>query len=332
MAQAYNNLGMLNSFNVDSTYRAARHTAMDASIAPREDDYKMFSNRILEAYFHDASIIRGLAKVIDSTSVAEGKFQHELVELNDVGDAMVAMQAGEDHTQVTADTTVAKIPEIFKTAEMSDREWAMTIAGMNRQNIVPAMIYPKIAEAETVISFRGVTELGINGLISSATTDAGSPTGVWDVDTASDGRLTNFIKDTKAIKNKIIALTKDPLQKINAVMTLPIFELAEDTVYEESPEFSNLDWFRTKILRGGDIYVSNLIQANVSVDSNTIVMIPDVPENKFPFTIVTGGFDASVKSPGHFRTSLGIRQLFTINIPKTLGKLVHWMDDIDCET
>lgn len=312
--------------------KAVDAAGKDASVAPSINDFRQFSESAVLGFMRHPSIIRLVSPRVDTTSFANGQFSYESIVLNDIQPAKIAMEMPKGNTDVTGTPARVALPEIGQTAMMSDRKWAQTIAGQNRMDSLRAMFLDTISEAETVIGFQGVPGLGISGLVSSTTTDASSPTGVWDVDTGSDGRLTNFIKDVKIMKNLVLDYTKNVLTPIDVAMTMPIFQLIQDTVYEETPLYSNLDWLRS-VLNGGNVYVSNLIQASVTVNANTFVMIPRVPAGNVGHELIYSGLDMEVHPTGNaFETGLAMREIFSINLLGKAAKQVVWMDAIDCVT
>lgn len=334
MAQAQTSIyPFLRSFEAaPGVIRGRDSVGGDASVAPREDDFRQFAASTVEGFMRKLSIIRLVSPRVDTTSFTDGKFSYETIVLNDIQPAKIAMEAGEAHTDVTGAPARTVLPELFQTQALSDRQWAQTLAGQDRRATLAQMFRDTIAEAETVLGFQGAPNLGINGLVSSLTTDDGNPAGVWDTDSGSDGRLTHFMTDFKSMKNTVLNYCNTESVVMDAVCTMPIYQLLSDTKFEETPMFSNLDWLKAN-LNGGNVYVSNLIQANVTVNSNTFVLIPRTGVGKCGHELIYSGFDATIYSNGKpWQTGFGLREIFSINLLGSAAKQITWMDAIDTVT
>lgn len=296
----------------------------DASVAPQKGDFTQYSQVLIEAFFTEAPLIRRLAQFIEPVEF-DGKYLHESVKLNDMGDAAVAMQAGIDDDGITGSLASVKIPTIYKTATLHDDDWAQMFASRNRRPLIESGILRKIGEQENIIGFRGNSTLGLDGLVGSGTTDYGSPSDHWDHDDGSNGKLNHAIADIAGMKDAIDAVILSEETPLDLVLSRHPYNLLENITLTQSPQVNNLQLARS-LLRGGNIYCSNWLGASESTTAGFALMIPRLPRNKANWQLLSSGFDVRDFKSGMWYTQIGARERFSIKILDATS--IQWIDAI----
>jgi hypothetical protein len=309
----------------------------DSSAAPLESEYVQYFSDMFKNYHNWPLTIRRIAPFV-APAAFDGRVDHYTPLLGEAGRPGFAMFPGERQNTVEATVASVKMPQIHDAIEMVDDLWAQTIGGKNRESVSLAGMLEKFKQEEEIIGYQGDDKTSLDGLVSTATHDMGTPSAAYGIDSGGDGKLENFIAAVTDAKNYLEALV--PGYPIDTVMTGPLYNLAKDTEPVNSQYKSNLELIRNILtFQDGDpmpiALKTNRLQepkAEVTSTANTILYIPRIPKNAGPaWHLISSGFGMQ-KRPAQkdFSTRIAIREKFSVKILK--GTLIAWQDGISTAT
>ncbi|MHA1382347.1 MAG: hypothetical protein ACTSR3_01175 [Candidatus Helarchaeota archaeon] len=300
----------------------------DAEPAPSILDWKAYYMDILvPLYHHQPLVARKVAPVRGITF--DGKRVAEIGVDYDIDDPAVAMEPLEKDTAISGDVESIKLPQMALTCLLPDDLKATPFMLRDRLNRWTTKAIQKIAQWEDIIAFRGVSSLGIQGLVGSNSKDLGNPTGPWGADTGSNGVLDNAKADlTKHIDYYTnLGMGDRPLM---IVLTTYLYNLLRSTeiVYTSK---TNLDLWYSMLPEGSKIYYTNNLQANVSASSNTMLsMVQLAGEEEGAYMLFASGIEQKVKQEGLWSWRYGLREKFSVNVVD--DDYVCYMDGISNAT
>lgn len=299
----------------------------DSTVTPFESDWKQLYKEVMESYIHQPLIGRKLTAAGAGTYVPltfDGRKVWEATLLNDVDDSAYDFTPGTKDTNIDGTPVTANLPQIYQTCLLTKDDLNMMFAGQNRLPIIMNQILAKMAEKEDQIFFRGDSTKGVKGLVSSDAHDLGNPTAAWGVDSGSNGILTNMKLDHKKATDYFTSkgLGDKP---IDWCVTSYIWGLLEST-FKVYGEGTAMDYFK-KTLRGGNIYVSDNIQASVSTTSNTSVWVVRDPR---AYALLSSEIEQEQKQEALWSWRYGAREKFSIKVLN--DDFVCWMDGISNAT
>lgn len=293
--------------------------------SPLDIDFKKFSPRIVQLFNHQPRPGRMLAPRVEPLEF-DGTVEVETVTMNRIGRPGYAMEPENMNRNVTGQSVTVKTPQIFYSINMSNDRWRRTFAGKERIPIILNQMLEEIKNEEDLITWRGDANTGTNGLISAANgTDMGAPAGFFGADAGGDGILENLQAAIDEGINAYLAAGL-PQGPIDVVWTSPIQVLATAAVIPYQPGVTNYDIVKKK-LNGGNIYVTNNLQANVSATANTLAMIMRTGEGDAAWEILSSGLQQKTKEVSLWNTELGLREKFTVKTFRT--EFIQWMDGIN---
>ena len=291
----------------------------DSTKNPFPTDWKTYINTVLvKTYFDQPNIARMMADNILPLQY-DGKTEAEVPSLNDIDEAVVGMQPGVNDVEEDGGLINVKTPQIYITAKKTDDEWKQLFAGRNRKGLLMERMGTKIKSREDLYTFRGKTGL-TSGIISDAT-DLGDPTGVWGA--ATNGKLTNALADVRGVIDTLDAAGVPNTFPVDIALTTYAHTLLESTDLDYK-DYNNLEMVK-KLLRGGNVYSSNNIQASVTAASNTMFVSVRAPKSEPGWMLYASGFDYD-RQDVLWGYRVGIRQKVAYKIYN--ASLVYKMDGI----
>lgn len=296
----------------------------------REDWQQIVRNVIVRSFRDQPKIIRRLASINGNilASPLDGTTLMRIGQINDIDGVGHAMRPYETHTGLSMGEITHIIPQIFQTATLSLDDWAQTAAGADRWALLNAEIVRNIQKQEDIDAFRGVTELGTTGLIdtSGSDSDLDNPTGAWGIDTGSNGILNNMRTDVQEAIDEFTVNGLGDLP-IDVVMTSYIYTLIKTNPFIHRAG-DNLTWLKS-VINGGEIFVTNNLQASVSSTANSILFLARAPASMQNWTIITSDIETRMKE-GLWDKTYGLREKFTLKVLN--DDYVRWMDGISNAT
>lgn len=295
----------------------------DDATSPFLADFRKFSNRIVQIFHDQPLVARKLAPMVEPLDF-DGMTEHETALLKDIDRPDYAMDPQDKHTNIEGDSVIVKTPQIFQSASLLNDRWKAVFAGKERMPILVSRMIGKIKNEEDFIAFQGSTKENVKGLVSNLTTDLGAVSGAWGADSGGDGILENAQAD---IEKAIDGFVADGLgaYPVDVVMTSYIYNLLKNKIVPYDPKTNNLTIVEGK-LNGGQILVSNNIQASVLKTANTFVAIARTSESEAAWQLLSSGLDQSMDREGLWKTAIGIREKFSIKVLDK--KFIRWMDGI----
>jgi len=295
----------------------------DDAASPFLSDFRQFSTRIVQLFHDQPLIARRLAPMIEPLQF-DGMTEHETALLKDIDRPEYAMDPKDSHANIEGDSVIVKTPQIFQSASLLNDRWKAVFAGKARMPILVSRMIGKIKNEEDYITFQGSAKEKVLGLISTATTDLGDPGGNWKTDAGGDGILEIAQTD---VEKAIDGFVSDGLgaYPIDIVMTSWIYNKFKNTVVPYDPKTNNLTILQGK-LNGGEVMVSNNIQAGVLKSANTFVAIARTSEAEAAWQLLSSGLEQTTEKEGLWKTALGIREKFSVKVLDK--KFIRWMDGI----
>lgn len=298
---------------------------LDASGAPVVLDWKhFFMKYIVPTYHHYPTVAR---KVCDPQPITfDGKTKGTIPVGYDIDDPNYLMYPAHKDTKVQADTVDVPLPQFSLTTLLTDDEMALPIAQRQRLIMWAQKATKKIAQWEDIVAFRGSTAMGVKGFISTDSYDLGSPTGLWGVDTGTNGVLDNAWDDLNLV---IDYFSNAGLQEIpiHIVLTSYAYNLlrAKFILYTNK---TNLDLWMTILPKGSTIRQSNNIQASVTKDANSMCALLDLQgENLGGYQLFSSGIQQKVHQTDLWEHRYGLREKFSVKVVD--DAYICWMDGID---
>lgn len=299
----------------------------DSTITPHESDWKQLYKEVMDAYIHQPLLARkltlkGCGKYIPLTF--DGRRIWETTLKNDVDEPGYDFTPGSKDTNFNGTLVNAMLPQIYESCTLSLDDLNMLFAGQARLPLIMEGVIAKIAEKEDKIFFRGDSTKGVNGLVSADAHDLGAVTGAWGVDTGSNGILNNMKAD---IKKALDYFTVNGLgdKPVDMCVTSYIWGLLDSTI-KVYGDGTAKDYF-TKMLRGGEIMVSDNIQASVTTTANTAVWIVRDPR---AYALLSSEIQQEQDKKGLWEWQYGAREKFSVKVLN--NKFVCWMDGISNAT
>ncbi len=305
--------------------------ARDATATPQLTDWRVYSNRIVQLFHDQPKAIRKLATLIDSQPL-DGKTVYEMPTADDIDRPDYAMEPKIDNTGLSGDTITARMPQIYQSVALTKDKWKQAFAGRPRLPRVMAQLIRKTKIEEDIIGFQGSTKENTAGLIDadSSDTDLGAPAGIWDVDTGSNGILTNAHKDIDKAIDAFVANGLGDLP-VDIVMTSYIFNILKNHPMPNR-NTTNLKLVLDK-LNGGIIIPTNNLQAPklaVTANSNSFLAIARGSGEEAGWMIISSGIEQEEWRPGPWHIGYAIREKFRV---KQLDPdYIRWMNVIDTTT
>jgi len=304
--------------------------ANSSGVVFREDWQQIIRNVIVRSFRDQPKIVRRLATLNGNMlqSNLDGTTLMRIGQINDIDTPGHGMRPYENHTGLSLTEITHILPQIFQTASLPLDDWAQSAAGQDRWTMLNAEIVRNIQKQEDIDAFRGVTKLGTLGFIDTAASDSdlGAPTGAWGVDTGNNGILNNFRADVAAALDEftINSLGDKP---IDVVMTSYIYNLIKTNPFLHRSG-DNLTWLKS-VLNGGEIFVTNNLQASVSTTANSILFLARAPGTMQNWALIASGLESRMKE-GLWDRTYGLREKFTIKVFNS--DYVRWMDAISNAT
>lgn len=299
-----------------------------ANTHPLITDFRIFGDKLVKTFHDQPLIIRQLAPYVTPIDF-DGRPQLENSTWDDLDDAEIAMMAGESDTELLGETVITKLPQIYKSAFDTIDNWKRSFANKERLPIILTRIREKIKIKEDIFAFQGESSLGINGIVNASVAhDLGNPTGIWDVDTGSNGILNNAQDDIAKIPDYFsgIGLVSQP---IDVVLSTYAFNLLANTPLPNRA--GNNTMLALEKLRGGRIIVSNNIQASVTADANTMVGFIRLSGADAKWGLASSGIQQEVYRTGLYTWRYGLREKFGLEFLDASQAIV-FMDAIDTQT
>jgi hypothetical protein len=293
----------------------------DVSDNPLISDFRKFGNRLIQTFHDQPLVARALAPVVDPLEY-DGRGEFETPTWEDIDDADYAMVPGETNTELVGDSVITKTPQIYKSARRTKDQWAKMFANKARLPIILTRLRQKVKIKEDYITFRGDSEIGVNGLKDGGT-DLGNPSGLWGVDTGSNGILDNAQADIDAI----IDFFDDNGfggRPIDLVMTNKLYNLLKNHVMPNRNS-TNLTIALEK-LDGGVIMKSNNIYAHTATD-HIIFGLVRLPPDESGWSLLSSEVEQEVYRAGLYDWIYGVREKFSIQIVDPLT--ITWKDAVN---
>lgn len=305
----------------------------DASQAPAIQDWKAFySDFLVPTYHHQPLVCRQIATV--KPTPFDGKNHAEAYTDDDIDDPLYAMEDKQNDTALAGDSVPIKLPRLNLSTLLTDDDMKRPFAQRDRLKRWVVKATRKFAQWEDIVAFRGDTGLGITGFISADSYDLGSPTGVWDVDTSSDGVLENAAADFQKAIDYFMAngLGERP---ITAVVTSYIMSLLRKTKRIYSKE-NNVEYLLSIMPPGSRIMYSNNIQASVTANANSacffvqLMSDGDGLSEEGAYELYGSGIEQSVHHVDNWKWRYALREKWSVKVLN--NAYVCWMDAIDTVT
>lgn len=302
----------------------------DATGTPTILDWKSFyMQKIIPTYHHQPVIS---TKLIKPTRIYfDGKTIAEIPTFNDIEDPAIGMSPKHKDTEVEGQVVTVPLPQISLTTLLSDDELALPFAQRTRLNRWTVQAVKKFAEFEDKLAFQGHAATGLVGLIGADSHDLGAPTGVWDVDTGSNGILNNAWDDMITAKNYF---THAGLGKrsLHFVMTSYMYTLLASTIVLYTNQ-TNLElWYRA-LPDGSTIdYTNNICTApsGTGATNKMCVLVKLIDQDEGGYQLFTSGIDQKIHKTDVWEQRYGLREKFAIKVVD--DAFVAWMDEIDVAT
>lgn len=295
-------------------------------------DLYEFDKQLTQSFQREPQVLRSLAPHVKGVGV-NAKFKDKSFVFNRVGRPDYAMMAKQSDRDIDASAIDVPLPEIYMSFTFHERKWEQLFGGKDRGDTFLFEARNEIKNEEEIIGFQGSagaansSGVDVKGLVSTSTTDLGSPTGVWDVDTGSNGILNNLNADVRK-GTKAAAGNSFKTQPLHIVWTGYIDELAAG--YAMAHLMTDNKQKTEKMLRGGRIFVTDLVQASVTENANTIVMLVDLPTNERGWELISSGLQIKLQENGVLHYTQLLREIFSIKIKRATS--VMWMNAIDTVT
>lgn len=310
---------------------------IDATTTPSVMDWKAYYTKYIVPTYHfqpnlSMQIVPSPIPVsIDDKEVAE------VYTIDDIEDAIYEFETMHNDVKPQGTPKTVYLPVLQESALFSDREMNLPFAQRRRMNLFTLQAVQKIKDKADRVFFQGDSTKNVVGAIGTDSTDLGAPTGVWDVDTGSNGTLDNALADF----NKIVNHFEDNGlggRSITVCLTNECAQLLRSTqkLYSDT---NNLDMALKILPPGSRILNSNNIQTTAPAGGaadNYMVAFVDLMSNGEGFSD-EGGYEAYssgvVQKVHHvdvdkWRYWLGMR--YSIKVRD--DAYVCWMDAIDCST
>lgn len=299
--------------------------------APLITDWRSFNSMIVQLFHDQPLTLRKIAPLVLPVTY-DGKTTDEIPTLNDIGRPDYKMEPALHDAIIDGASIIAKIPQIYQTATLSNDKWAMLFAGRSRLPLTMGQMMRKIKIEEEIQAYQGYNNLGIEGIINDAgsATDIGASAGKWDVEDNSDGILSHAHEDINKGLDDFTANGLGDLP-VDVILTSYAFNLLKNTFLSRAPNMNNLDLVRNK-LNGGRIYVTNNIQApktTVDADTNSMIMMARGSPAEPGWVLYSAGLDQMQHKQG-WSTTYGIREKFAYKLLD--NKFIRWMNEIDTTT
>lgn len=287
-----------------------------ANPTPAPTDWRLYRNLLVETFMTDPPIIRKLAPFVATIPAEDGHFSDESYSMDDLQNAVVAMEPEITSDDVKGTPITAPIVAISKGATLSNISWNQMFATRDRRPLLESGILRKIGEMEEITGFRGNTKTGLTGLVAggSVTTPAATTLGAQG---NSDGVLTNFRSLIQYFINDLsdnnCHVGNNGGVAMDVVVNWPLYNLAATTFLSDSPDVNNVQLLE-KMLGGGKLYATNWTQASVTTTSCTALALPRLPAAKASWYITASDMLVKPFQPGPFHTSINAFERFSIKI------------------
>jgi len=311
---------------------------LEASSTPSVLDWKRFYQNIIVPTYHFQPALS--ERILGQFYPVEldGKDFGEVYKEEDIDDITVSFETVHDDTKPVGSAQPVYFPKMQKSALFSDREMQIAMVGRSRLRTFVTKVIAKMKDKKDRLWFQGDSEHKLTGTIGTDSTDLNNPTGVWDVDAGSNGKLGNALADIDKVVNHFMdeGLGGRP---IYICMTNEAYQLLNGTeiLYESK---TNLDLALNKLPPGSWIAASNNLQATPPEGGkadNTMVAFVKLMENPVEGTTDEDGYvrwESPVVQKMHkvdvdqWRYWLGQR----IGLKVNDSAYVCYMDEIDCVT
>ena len=305
--------------------------ARDATATPQLTDWRVYSNRIIQLFHDQPKAIRKLATLIE-TQPLDGKTVYEAPTADDIDRPDYAMEPQVDNTGLAGDVITARMPQIYQSVSLTKDKWKQAFAGKPRLPRVMAQLIRKTKIEEDIIGFQGSVKENTLGLIDAAlsASDLGAPTGVWDVDTGSNGILDNAHLDIDKALDAFVANGLGDLP-VDIVMTSYAFNKLKNHPMPNR-NTTNLKMVLDK-LNGGIIIPTNNLQAPgtaVTADVNSFLAIARGSGEEAGWMIISSGIEQEEWRNGPWHIGYAIREKFRVKMLDS--DYIRWMDAIDTTT
>jgi len=310
----------------------------DATGTPHITDWKKFYTQVLvPTYHHDISLIDKIAPFVVPAPLDAGQIGEVYTE-DDVEEPIVDFEIKHHDTSFEGAAQPVYKPIIQESILLTDLEAATPFAGRSRLPKWVSKATKKIKNKAEKMFFQGSSKHNIVGAIGGDTTDLGNPTGVWDVDTGSNGILNNFQADIKKVVDHFSNNNLDD-RLIKIVLSKEAYNLAKGTYSVHSPEKNNIDFALAQLPPGSWIDRTNNIQATAPEGGeadNTMVAFCSLLGNKDSnsdeggYSVFRSGINQKTHKVDVDKHRYWIGERFSVKFVD--DAYVCWMDAIDCVT
>lgn len=307
----------------------------DSAGSPLRSDMLQFMQKIIKTFYYAPNVIRKLHVGPPLPAEFDGKRFAEVPEEEKGDRPGYEFEPSLSNTNLIGTTQSIPMPQIFKSALMTNDAWKLAFADQARKPKLVATMQEMILQEEDFRGFKGDTTKSMYGIANTSGSDLGNPGGAFDVQSNSDGVLTNL---SAAFDDAIQDFADNNIPadwQINAVVSGSIYALAKTTMLAQTGggKVNNIIYNEQK-LNGGRIYSSNNISGSedaISDGSHELCIVVMPPNDNTPiWKIVESGFEAKEWEAPPWQRGLAMRKKFAPKIFNEDG--IRWMDGITVNT